>query len=271
MVLFANAQNVNYKITKDDPSKRANFIMNLDLMQLDMSKNLSGGSFNVGVWGMYNVMPNLYADYKFEKSWLSFAKLDAGAPGVVGNLDFESGATFNLLSSSKNKNMKVVLNVDESYSGSYKTTTTTFLMVPGTIKKVTSVRGGYIFKRNTYEWEKTFSNGYEPMTRMGLYSGISFDRYTNLHINADGYGHCMNSVGSRFYLDLLLMPVNTSPLAKVANNNPLGFRAGWQVFQSYPKADTGKNFGLSSDIQMGLRPYTGFYFTASVGVTIIKK
>lgn len=270
------AQQVNYTITNDDPSNSAGFIMNLDLFQMDFSANLSGSSFNVGVWGNYRVNSKIGVDYTLRKSWLTFAKLDD--PDAIGNTDLELGGSLRLMSRNVKKNLRVVLKVENGLNNQAEAiTTTTYLMIPGTVQKSTHVRGGFILKRNPFEYDINddvkfeYGTGYDPMTRSGLYGGISFDRNTNLHIQTDAYGHCMNSAGTRFYLDVLMMPVNSSAIAKRTNNNPLGFRAGWQVFQAYRKADTGKNMGIEGDFQMGLRPYTGFFMTASLGVTILKR
>lgn len=115
---------------------------------------------------------------------------------------------------------------------------------------------------------------------MGLYAGFAGRTFTSVFANVTGYGNVFTSIGTDLYFDVLFLPVNTfidlqknnvtETVKKYANSGPLGFRVGYKLYQIDPREKTDKMFGLSGNFETGVRPHTGFFMSAGIGLTLIK-
>lgn len=290
------AQQVNYKIIKDDPSTNSKLNLNLDLAQMDFNSVIDASSFNLGLWGSYNVVNNrILVDFSLRKSWLALGRL--GNSNYPGNLELNLGGDLYLTSHTKTRSTKVVLDVKDqgtTYKNGdrYQVSEVTYIMVPGTYHSFTGVRGGVYYKSNLYIFdpEKLGVNSYDDhggkMTSAGIYGGIIKRNLHTLVINTDQYGQCSNSLGVDLYADVLILPVNkfmsygsggdsaavdeTAFIKDHLGKNPFGFRIGLRGYQIAPKADTDKKFGMSYSFEAGLKPYLGIFFNCGIGITIVK-
>ncbi|MFT5821921.1 MAG: hypothetical protein ACI8ZM_003177 [Crocinitomix sp.] len=259
---IANAQSTSYSVYDDDPSP-AKFIMNLDIFQLDVGLDVASANF--GIWGSYQVNKLIGVDYLVEKSYYtSHRKGNKEAPW---NFDFEAGASFNLLSFNREK--KIKLQVDYKDNGSSSTTTT--VKVLGTKLNQFDARGGFIFKRNPIKVSgDTLIAG---QNRGGLYAGINFSSFKNVAAKVDGYGKRRESGTLAIYADLIFMPMhsisslNTPP---VGDYGALGYRVGFSIFESESASDGG-GATITQNFQIGKRPYSGFFLTYGIGVSIAIK
>ena len=65
---------------------------------------------------------------------------------------------------------------------------------------------------------------------------------------------------------------NVSPQVKNSLGSfPLGFRLGWYRYQVEKRSRTGKRFGMSNSFEVGFKPYQGFFFNGSMGITLVKR
>ena len=245
--IITNAQEVKYKILKDDP--------------YDIKPNaISIDPFYADCWFTdINMGLGLRADAMFKKL-LTFhmdlrkAYLDIGAhenafdkslpkpkDKVKKHLYFELGGELSFIDRAVSKQMKVVLSSYTTTSGNYQTTHTKFIMVPGTLRKVKQLRGGLSIARagiaieNTPNEGATFTatkvgdpnttftfgdygatvdnssvyNGYTNMNLAILHAGIGFKWITNLIVDTDysKKGKRSNSGIYELYADALFAPV----------------------------------------------------------------
>lgn len=295
---IAFAQQVNYKIIKDDPSTSSKLNMNLDLAQLDFNSIIDASSFNIGLWGTYNIINNrILADYSIRKSWLALGRL--GNSNYPGNLELNLGGDLYLKSRTKTKSTKVVLDVKDqgttNRNGStYSVSEVTYIMVPGTYHSYTGFRGGIYSKSNLYIFSPDMLgiNSYDDhtgkMSSAGIYAGVIKRTLHTLVVNTDQYGQCSNSLGVDVYADAFILPVNKfksyGPNGDSASTavdestfikdhlgkNPIGFRVGLRGYQIAPKSDTDKKFGMSYTFEAGMKPYLGIFFNCGIGITIVK-
>ncbi len=260
MLSILQAQTVNYTITKDDPSKPGDLIVNLDLLQMDFFAPFASSSLNLGIWGYYEFAGIGGLDYTFRRSYLLFSQFEDR--NAKPNVDLEIGGHYQLLGKTLGKKKKARISLKQQGDITY------YITPEATRYRKLDVRGGAIVKRNVVE--NPLTDAYIPYNNKGIYAGLSSTGYFNILIHAEGFGNRSNSGGSQVFLDLLLMPANGAG-ALLNNNLPIGWRGGWRVFGAFPKSESGKGSGFAADIQLGMRPYTGFYILTSVGFTIAKK
>lgn len=295
--LTINAQNIKYKLLSNEPPQSPRMSLNTDLVQLEMPQHsLDGMSMNLGLWGYYELKTeSLGVEFLARKSWLIFGRL--GNKEFKANTDLQIGAYWVLSNKLKNKQTKITLK--KEYSGtayglnslgdrtySY-TETETFILIPTDKKKITMLHGGFLRKQHgnnmdylgeSYSWSNNPEN--IIFQSLGLYTGINFRTLTSVFIESETYGVQFTSIGSDLYFDLLLLPINqfknyegdnlTEEIKSFTSSAPLGFRAGYKLFQIDKKAKTGKAFGLCGSMETGLKPYTGFYLSAGFGITLLK-
>lgn len=293
----ASAQQLDYKILSNDPGLDSKLSINTDLFQMDMmTGSLESWSFNYGVWGHYEVVPNkIGTQFLFRKSMLALGKLSA--QGMPGNTELELGGYYTLRTSSPTNRTKVTLNAEYSgrtYSTNYKgesvssyTVTETFVHIPSLKKKYLQARAGLYHKsRGTairYLGEDYFYTEDEEFMRYassGIYIGINGRTLTSIFIDTEQYGVQFNSIGRDIYFDVLVLPNRsfrdlegndiTDEVRDFSMKGPLGFRVGYKLFQTDKKTETGKTFGLCANAEFGARPYDGFFFSAGLGITLVK-
>lgn len=290
------AQKVNYKIIKDDPSPNSKLNLNLDLFQMDFNSVIEASSFNVGVWGTYGIVGDrIHADVSLRKSWMALGRL--GEQGYPGHTEINVGGDIMLTSTSKIHDTKVVLDVKEKGTtykngNTYDVSEVTYLTLPATYSIKIGFRGGLYYKSNAYEYDSddlgvNILRRYGgKMTSSGIYGGIIRKKAHTLVITTDNYGQKSSSIGTDFYIDAMVVPVNkfmdiksgsaenpvdeTGYIKDKLGNNPFGFRVGFKGYQIAPKSDTDKKFGMSYSFEGGVKPYLGIYFNCGIGITIVK-
>ena len=291
---LAQAQKVQYEVLSNEPPSTPRFSLNSDLVHLDMMyRTLDGYSMNAGLWGHFEpVHEKIGLQYLFRKSYFAFGRL--GEKSFPGNTEIEAGGYYVLNQKIKNKQTKVVLK--KEYSGSEfstnvsgdlvetRTETTTFIMIPADHKKLFMARGGFYLKQhgNSTDYIEGYSGPeYVKFTSTGLYAGINFRNISSIFIDTDEFGVQFNSIGRDIYLDVMILPVNSfSDIENGTNINkeikpnltafPIGFRAGYRLFQVDKKKKTGKLLGLCGNMEVGFKPFIGFTLSAGVGFTFVK-
>lgn len=292
-----SAQQVNYSVKTDDPSSPAKVVVNLDLLGLDMPLHsleaINDMSFNFGVWGTVDPVRAIGADFRFQRSYFVLGNLSNTA--FPNYSQWQVGAHLFFADRTAQKVIPVVLDQDsqDDYSTNTRTTTTKYITVPAQVRRMFGARGGLYRRSGSHSLDvDNLADGlqaelgftYTHHRTTGFYAGIFRRKITNLVIQTDTDGRCMNSAGRDFGLDLLVLPVNTfrdpvngdadvsaSTKAVVERGFPVGARAFWSLFQVAPREQTGKHFGLCGTGEVGYMPYTGFYIQATFGLTIIKK
>jgi hypothetical protein len=246
-----NAQNVSYTILKNDPHDVKKLQVYFSPFYADAF--LPNITLGFGVGGAYEINRKLDVNVFFNKPYsktFDYAYHTNVEFVPVHNVDetplhrtyfFEGGATFKLSDNDKQKDVKVVLS--SFSSGGF--THTTYIMVPGTVRKMTKVRGGFsayntsvstdIYKDENFLQAKnengetmTFTtydlikpDGTELITPYdgrlnwgvnmfvpALYFGISRESITKLIIKADDYNRNKSKqTDVSLYADVLFAPV----------------------------------------------------------------
>lgn len=294
-----NSQSVNYKVIEDDP-----YYHNLDVSLMPFytdfapNNNLSLG-YGLNASAQYKKLgtARLYIQrpYSDGTDWnYHFGTVGIFSSPTVNKLKkylhIELGGTYNLSENTKIKNKKVVLS---SYT-SGRTTTTSYIMVPATVRRVTGVRGGlYNYhtaitaRQNGTENEgvistdgsrfggaarlnpvgvakDTFFNT-ESATNMkvlGIYGGLSFTSYHRIMINSDGYGTKGGSRYTNIFLDAMIAPVRIDDFEggkgekyDVSGKGALGFKARhWGARIGYEYLMTKNKLGYYARTEMGFKP-----------------
>lgn len=286
-------QQVNYTVIKDDPFKPA-ISLNVELMQIDINsylKNLQldNMSVNMSVYGHVDPIEKAGIHFKFVKSYLAFGKL--ANKNYPGHFEANVGAHFTPIQTKSTKNVKVDLDSKTSTYNNKEVTTTTYIMIPATVAKYRGVRAGFYTKVTPFNAQDYFGDVYEPtyehlkISSVGVYGGFISRTIKNIIIEDPQYGRSINSIGRDFFLEALFVPVNKFknvdpdvPLTDVtadfkANGKrlPIGFRMGYNLYQTEVKTFTGKKFGMCGTAEFGLKPYQGWFLNAGVGITLLKR
>jgi len=220
----ASGQMINYQIEEDDPDF-ANLVIGLEPFYIDMSR--MNFPIGYGVSMMYTGKP-IMLNASFQRAgYIDFNQFSINAtPTLKKHYALELGAAIPFVRKTVNKDIKVTLS--ESSSGGY--TTTRYITVPGTIQRVTALRGGLYRSRNSFDnekhgdivldsvvmvasvhdyqpgvnqWEAFFSN----VTVTALYAGISFTGTSNLRISSSDFsGTRSNAKVNQVYIDGFFAP-----------------------------------------------------------------
>ncbi|MFN3918526.1 MAG: hypothetical protein ACK4K0_12420 [Flavobacteriales bacterium] len=282
----SNAQQINYEFKKNDPNDICNFVINLDLLNMDLNMvDLSTMSFGTGLWARAEFFDRIGAEATIRKSYLYFGKMFSDVKRR-GNTELIFGGHLKFSDKTKIRSTKIILKEVQGYNS----VTQTFIEVPANVRKSRELRGGLMVRSLSMELDEFTKvsnlNGDEIVNYFGtgFYAGISTTHVINAFINAKGYGYRGSSALTRFYADIIFMPVNTFSTStgnvgvskEVKDNlekstNPLGFRIGYELFQIETRDITGKRFGMSVDSQIGVKPYLGLFIGCSIGLSIIKE
>lgn len=287
--LLAQAQQVNYKVVVDDPEIHSRLNLNLEIAQLDFSSMIDASSFNIGLWGNYEILKNrLFVETNIKKSWFALGRL--GNKNYPSNFELNLGADYMFTHRIKSKKTKVNLKTVHSEKNGNNISTTTYITIPA--KRMTSLglRAGLYYKTNIYEFSNDEIIAYTKfggkMTQAGLYAGLMRKKAINIVITDKKFGRSFTSAGSDIYIDGMLLPVKsfmdnvvtgteertdvTKTITNALGNSPFGFRIGYKIYQIAPKEHTGKKFGLSGTFEAGVKPYLGIFFNCGIGITIVK-
>lgn len=266
---MAFSQKMRYEILKDEPDKIKNATFHIDPFYADawmtnitlgfglradlmLKKRISGNLFFRRAYADINARSHADADLAHPKR--GFKKLTY----------FEPVINYHVIDKLKKKSVKVVISSSTSYSGNYKTTTTKYIMVPGTVRKIRGVRGGFYFLNSaidmsegksisTWEAKKDTSivkfgsyakdvhgspiyNGYTQMNQIAVFGGITFKSITNLQTKIEGYRKTRGNYGFYdFYFDLMFAPIMSYQDIKFKDGsiyslkNNSNVRTGWRT------------------------------------------
>jgi hypothetical protein len=274
--------NVQYKVTRDDPNDICNLWVYLDPMYMDAPmQNFDGLSFNVGIQAIGFVGNRFGFDYTTRFGLLTLGKL--GYKEAKRAFQLEAGGMFVLNNRLRTKQKtKVILDQTESTnSNGDRVTTTKFIQIPAKQAIRVYLRGGLYVKKNPYIHDsKEFDVSYEGnITTAGLYLGIGRMAISNVYINTNTDGKARRSGAWRLYADALIGPVrklelfsDSPPLPADYKfiGGPIGFRIGiWGM--GVESRDIQKRKAFSAGVEVGIRPGDGLYGAGTIMFPIVRK
>jgi len=263
----AIAQDIQYKITKDNPTDVGNFYVNFDLLQTELPlNNVTGTSFAIGIspYACYN--NKFGAEATFRRGWLNLAG--------PARLNFELGGFLNLTQRTITRNQKVILSQQEWTSGNTKYTETKFIRVPAQNMRSMGVRGGFLTNKETYapDDDPILTETY-LYKWTGIYAGIQLTSQMNLQMNTDLFGEAGHGFIRRYYADVTFHPMASlrelESDTKVSTSiGRIGFRCG---LIAMPAERRKIQAPIYIKTELGIRPLDGPFMNLSFGVNIKRK
>lgn len=289
-----SAQNINYKVTYDNPDFRPFWNLNLSYLDVDLPvQSLDALNFNAGVWGNFEPLDGIGADYRFRRSYLTMAQLGYNNPPSFAN--FEIGGYFKFAGYTKVRPTNVVLEIDWDADGNSFNNEEVFQIKAITIQAKNRrdflLRGGFYHLSSPLTVDEVqdangtdiFADNLGRASLNGVYAGIGIRTFRNVFITTDKYGEQFNSQARLLYIDAIFagaslsdpyedpaLPFNEDAAKEAIGSLPLGFRVGLNTFQIEKKDRTDKKFGMSTCYEVGYRPYIGWYLSAGLGLTLVK-
>lgn len=260
------SQQITYQVLEDDPDKAYSKFVAPEFGAESNTTNLSiylGASARYGLAGVVTLEGIARLDVY---------QLNGSGPGFL----LEAGGFLPLTSKIKEKEVPVVLSYNP-YAGtaykdgrSYNVEETRSITIPsGQFKNQMGVRGG-IHNRRTGITE----NGQgDAVFLSGVYLGGQFttQAYVKTKINND-----VERIGAgftRFYADLLILPVSTpdaaAGLGDVKPDGAIGWRVGYQWYVSPHDGDYKFLSNSVFSAEIGTRPLSGFMFNISWGLAFL--
>lgn len=281
-VLMAQDNNVQYKVTRDDPNDICNLYVFLDPFQMDAPlKNILGLSFNTGISSMGLVKDRFGFDAQFRFGTLTMYRLANSNAGRA--LQIEAGGMFKLRDHTRTKSKtKVVLDITQSTNANGdRIETTKFIRIPAQQRVLLHARGGIYLKKNPFVTEiDDYGTELEGnLTSIGFYVGISRMSVHNIYINTNTDGKASRSGIMRFYADVIICPVRSlssfadgEPIEDVGKHlsSPVGFRIGIWGMPCEDRANK-KRKAFMVGAEMGIRPGDGIYCTGSFMFPLVRK
>ncbi|MCB9252932.1 MAG: hypothetical protein H6605_10725 [Flavobacteriales bacterium] len=288
---FSFSQTHSYKILKDDPSNPKRFTIHLDPFYAEAwGTNITLG---YGVRGDVLLTKRLSLNGAFRKAYLDMnARSHFDGSLAVPKNDFnkltymEASGSLHLIDKIKKKPLKVVLSSSTTYSGNYKYTHTKYIMVPGSVRRITGIHGGVSFLNTAIDFDEgdaistwkatqgnetvTFGdygktvhgssvyNGYSQMRTATLFGGLTLKSITNLATKVEGYSKTKGNFSYvDFFADVMFAPVlsyqdvkfKDGTTFKLENNS--NKRTGWRIGMSWKNPT--KTY-LSYSFEFGQRP-----------------
>ncbi len=289
------AQNINYEISYDNPDFQPFLNLNLSYLDVDVPfASLDALNLNAGLWGFFEPVKGIGVDFKFRRSYLTMAQLGYQNPPAFGN--YELGGYYRFGGYLKKKPTKIVLDIDWDADGDEYNDKRVFqtksISIQALNKRDYLLRAGYLHLSSPITVDELtdpsgadiFADGIGRASLNGLYAGLALRTFRNVFIKTDQFGDQFNSLGRTFYFDALFTGTSLSdpyedPNVLVFNEDaakeaigslPLGFRLGLSSYQIEKKARTDKTFGMSTNYEVGYRPYIGWYLSAGLGITLVK-
>ena len=280
--LSLKAQMVNYKILKDDPKDVTNLWVGVELMNFDIGfKNIHGLSFSSGIWATADYKERINAEVALRYGWLTMGKL-VGGPEIKNHHQIELGGAYALRKTTKTKSTNVILSQSTSYTGDgKKVTTTKSIKIPATRISALGARGGL------YSIGGAFGTDDYPVitediinySMSGIYVGLFQATTYNVFINTDTDGKAAKSKRTKFYADLLFVPLQTARFKgidykPVISAGSIGWRVGLQAMpmelRKVQNLDV-KTRGMVIGAEVGIRPYDGIYVAGTWTICVIRK
>jgi hypothetical protein len=285
------SQKLSYKVIKDEPNKIKKFTVHLDPFFVDAWSTNSTLGFGARADLMF--LKRFSGNLTFRKAYLDMnarthadASLAKPKNGFSKMTYIEPSVAFHLRDRLKKRDVKVVLSSNTTYSGNYQTTHTKYIMVPGTVRRITAARGGLFFVNTAIDMDegdaiKTWTatngnekvsfgdfgttihgssvyNGYTQMRQVTLFGGLSFKSITNLKAEVEGYSKPRGNYNFYdFYVDYMFAPVLNFQDVKFADgtkftlSNSTTKRTGWRVGMLWKNANRAY---LSYGFEFGQRP-----------------
>lgn len=293
--VLAFGQEINYKITYDNPDFQPFLNLNVSYFDVDVPvSSIDAINFNAGVWGFFEPIKGLGADFRFRRSYLTMAQLAYNSPPSFSN--FELGGYFRIGGYLKKKPTAVVLDVEwdtDQWDGPKRTFAMKSMAIQALNKRDYLVRAGFYHVGSPLSTDEVtdandqniFADGLGQASVNGLYAGIAMRTFKNVFIETEQFGDQGTSMGRTLYFDAIFAGTTISDpyedpstglsfdeeAAKEAIGSlPLGFRVGLSTYQIEKKARTGKKFGMSTNYEAGYRPYIGWYISGGLGFTLVK-
>lgn len=297
-VLVGQSQNINYKITQNDPEKyHSRLSINTVIGGIDVSlNNINAMNFYVAGFGHFMLQDRIGVQFNAQTSILALGKLSS--KDQVSPKEINLGGVLFLGKRTKTTKLKIDLKSENKTYNNKDVVSTTYIMVPGNVVKYNGVRGGLYSKTTAFDLGS--NEGFDKinlddasMVNTGLYAGLISRRLSNMVVEATGYGKRFHSLGFDIYADALVQFSNrftlretpapifnsgysngqniTDDVKKVFGTQTMGFRIGINGFQIAPKDVTGKKFGMCYNFEAGIMPYVGYYLKGGIGLTLFKK
>ncbi|MFZ4797567.1 MAG: hypothetical protein ACOYMA_08725 [Bacteroidia bacterium] len=295
-----NAQNVDYKVLRDEPNDGINLMVAVNALGMDMGISNIGGAtlLGAGLAANANIKNKFGADFTFNYGYLTLATIIN--PENVSNSTkwLELGGFYNFYDKTKASNLPVVLSTKKTSNSTYETTTTKYINVAAHKRIMMGARGGIITHSfpldiNSYNPIVGLSSKYLDGSNSGIYLGGQIITVKNLFVSTDSYGICQSSKTIRLYLDIMYLPVWSAKFKDVDYKDKLvvdstvvgttfpsalafsslGWRCGLiiQPTENRDGAGSGKPGSLYARMEFGQRPVEGSYFSFGMGFTIARK
>jgi len=266
-----SAQQINYKIIEDNPDKAYSNYLVIDFMGVDMDFDFQSASIYVGASGRWNFTDKIAVEGLVRPTVFNMS-------GSGFGIQTETGVFYSLKTSSKNKDLPVVLKYDafagETNSGA-RVEETKYINVPGTLLSSIGARGGLYVKSSGYESASGAVNIESSRFLGGVYVGMQKTSQAYIKTMIDDKMERIGGAFTRVYADILILParsISDSTLAAtVEKDRAWGWRAGMQW---YMDAHDGKYKRIGKSVisaELGALPQTGFYINMSWGWAIISK
>lgn len=281
---LSQAQEVRYKVKKDDPMDFKNFMLHLDPMMVDcyLTNITAGvaGRADYMVGKIFDISAQIRRPYwDMNEFFLSDNKSDGDDGYFSKNIKptsyLEGTFQLHILDRVKPTNHRIVFYKSTSQSGNYQVTTTRFVDIPGSARKIMSLRGGAVWHNTAVDFDGAFNkendfsidtgstmyltSGGTMLRSMVVYGGLSTQTIANFKVLTDKYGMKYATPWNTFYVDFMFAPVLS--LADVMNNKTLGpefkvtnsnmKRTGWRL--GYVMRNH-KGTSMSVAYNMGVRP-----------------
>lgn len=210
---YENSGSLNYNVITNDPDNLKPVIIGFNPLVADVWSTNS--YMGIGAFIHVNILKYGSINIDWKKAYFDMVKNTKNHRGL------EFGFAYNLFSFKNNKDLQVVLSSELTFSQTRRTSSTTYIIVPGTAKKTLQLRGGLTnFKTATDNMEVgggfNFSldtnyrvlNWQSPLKYNYLYSGISWHTINNLVIQHSGNNLASNCNDYNFFFDILYAPFN---------------------------------------------------------------
>lgn len=241
------AQEVRYKIKKDNPEDVKNFVVHFDPWFADAYFTDVAMGFSARADWLLNKVIDAGVEWRrpyFDMNWLEVDnyKLSGAAggkemkevafmpkDGFSQYTYFEPSFRLHLSDKIKESNHRLLLSQSSYASGNNSNANTEFINVPGKSRKIFSLQGAACWMNVPVLYEGLFNHDaadflFEPqdgnatfpaaagfggtmMRTITLIGGLSFQRVDNLKILTDRYGVKYSTAWTNFYVDVMYAPV----------------------------------------------------------------
>lgn len=269
--------NTEYETIINDPDKLKPILIGFNALAADTWNTNS--YMGIGVFTQVNILKYGSVNFDWKKAYFD------GIKGLKNHRGIELGFAYNLFSSKTEKDLQVVLASSLTFTATRRTSSTRYITVPGTKKRILQIRGGltnlktgvdsydigtadFSFNIDTAMRVQSFISG---MKMNILYSGISWHTINNLVIKHGSSGLATNCNDYNFFFDLLFMPSdmsfeNTNGRVRLANGGyqqmdlnsttlntnaefkKTGWRMGWEARKNNIMG------GFTYKVELGARP-----------------